>query len=298
MARMNINRFFTEVLGAQLKNSRWSWGARDPVTNRIFLRVWEDQLEVRDGAEWLRVGYGDKARRSNGFAERKLHLGLIMSGADGYGVVCEAKKPLDDGARKIHSFNDRTLAKLGDIRVEGDYAYARIDAYIPVADLSSPMTSEATLASDILAISRMKIDTTTKERLVNARVGQGQFRADVLRSWGMRCAVTGVRTLDAIRASHIKPWRCSSNEERLSAHNGLPLTATLDALFDTGLISFSPEGVMLVSESISAEEVGLLSLIGMRLREAPSNEIDFYLKFHRENVFQKKHIIDRVAAQP
>lgn len=43
MDKMSINRFFTHVLGAQLKNPRWSWGAGDTSTNRIYLRVWDDQ---------------------------------------------------------------------------------------------------------------------------------------------------------------------------------------------------------------------------------------------------------------
>ena len=37
-------RFYTDVLGADLRNARWSWGAHDPVKDRLYLRVWEDEV--------------------------------------------------------------------------------------------------------------------------------------------------------------------------------------------------------------------------------------------------------------
>ena len=66
-------------------------------------------------------------------------------------------------------------------------------------------------------------------------LGKVPSDVQVLKIWGNRCCVTGSTTLDAIRASHIKPWRRSSNQERLDPYNGLPLVATLDALFDAGM---------------------------------------------------------------
>jgi putative restriction endonuclease len=44
---MKISEFFTDTLGANLRNKRWSWGAVDPMTNRVFLRVWQDNIETR-----------------------------------------------------------------------------------------------------------------------------------------------------------------------------------------------------------------------------------------------------------
>jgi len=190
--------------------------------------------------------------------------------------------------RKIASFNDRELARLGDLRIDGENTYAKVEAYVSVSDLSRPTTSEATLATDIRAISRMPVDSTTKEVMINARLGQGQFRADVLKMWKGGCAVTGVGMLDAIRASHIKPWRSSNNQERLDANNGLPLLATLDALFDVGLISFSSDGEMLVSSFINASDREALGLKHECLRETPSAEVSNFLEFHRENIFRKR----------
>ena len=48
-------------------------------------------------------------------------------------------------------------------------------------------------------------------------------------------------------ASHCKPWRDSSNEERLDGENGLLLTPSIDHLFDRGFIGFEDSGDLIVS---------------------------------------------------
>jgi putative restriction endonuclease len=50
-----------------------------------------------------------------------------------------------------------------------------------------------------------------------------------------------------LRASHIKPWRVSTDNEKLDGNNGLLLAPHIDHLFDQGYISFTDEGELLVS---------------------------------------------------
>jgi putative restriction endonuclease len=123
-------------------------------------------------------------------------------------------------------------------------------------------------------------DETTKERLINARLGQGQFREDLFRHWGRACAVTGCTVEHVLRASHIKPWKESDDKQRLDRFNGLLLSANLDALFDKHLISFDDQGKMLISEQLSDEEILLLSLSGQLRKPLNSKQKD-YLKIHR-----------------
>ena len=104
------------------------------------------------------------------------------------------------------------------------------------------------------------INGTTKLALVEARIGQGKFREGVLAQWNNECAVTGAKTVAVIRASHIKPWCESTDKDRLDPANGLPLAASLDALFDRGLISFADSGKMLISNQLSADERLLFGL--------------------------------------
>lgn len=129
------------------------------------------------------------------------------------------------------------------------------------------------------------LSPTTKTALIQARLGQGNFRKNVLSAWGGACAVTGVKVPEAIRASHIKPWYASNNAERLEQSNGLPLVATLDALFDRGLISFTAEGKLKVSSRLSKEDAKLL-VLGKRLRRAPTKRQATLLKWHLENEFK------------
>jgi hypothetical protein len=68
---------------------------------------------------------------------------------------------------------------------------------------------------------------TTRLALVDARRGQGQFRADLERRWNGLCAVTGCGISAMLRASHIKPWSKSSNRDRLNPDNGILLAAHL-----------------------------------------------------------------------
>jgi hypothetical protein len=58
---------------------------------------------------------------------------------------------------------------------------------------------------------------TEKETLGAAHIGQGQFRQHLDRLW-KACAVTGCLELPLLRASHIKPWRGLTDEERLDPY--------------------------------------------------------------------------------
>jgi hypothetical protein len=103
------------------------------------------------------------------------------------------------------------------------------------------------------------IAETEKERLIAARIGQGDFRKALIDEWHA-CSVTGCSNHSLLRASHIKPWRDSTNEERLDPKNGLLLTPNLDAAFDRYLITFSENGMILISKHISVEDQRVLGI--------------------------------------
>lgn len=103
-------------------------------------------------------------------------------------------------------------------------------------------------------------NTTERQQLVAARVGQGMFRADLLRYWDHRCAVSGCRVPEVLIASHIQPWSISTNAQRLDPYNGLLLAAHVDRLFDRGLISFSDQGEMIVAKGTPLPELAILGI--------------------------------------
>jgi hypothetical protein len=49
------------------------------------------------------------------------------------------------------------------------------------------------------------------------------------------------------KSGHCKPWRDTTNEERLNGENGLLLTPSIDHLFDRGFISFEDNGALIIS---------------------------------------------------
>jgi hypothetical protein len=51
----------------------------------------------------------------------------------------------------------------------------------------------------------------------------------------VRCRITGVDRVEHLRASHCKPWRDSSDSERLDGENGLLLTPAIDRVLDADL---------------------------------------------------------------
>lgn len=122
---------------------------------------------------------------------------------------------------------------------------------------------------------------TERKALVAARRGQGLFRQRVLQYWTGRCAVTGCALSPLLVASHIKPWRDSSDSERLDGFNGLLLTPNLDRLFDRYLISFDADGTLLVSPRLDAAERQRLGVIApLRIERLHWRHLP-YLEAHR-----------------
>jgi hypothetical protein len=130
------------------------------------------------------------------------------------------------------------------------------------------------------------VPETEKEQLVLARRGQGRFRENV-RRFESCCRVTSLSDINFLIASHIKPWRWASNEERLDGENGFLLAPNADFLFDRGFVSFADDGTLLVSPVVDA---GTLSLLGVPAA-GPVRGGAFtvgqrrYLGFHRTNIF-------------
>jgi hypothetical protein len=139
--------------------------------------------------------------------------------------------------------------------------------------------------ADVAAIrSDATIPETTRLALVQARRGQGQFRAGLMRRWKGACAVTGVLAPQVLRASHIRPWRGATNADRLDPSNGLLLAAHLDALFDAGLISFEGDGTMLISTDLPATDRARLGLpCSLRADLTPAEQR--FLAHHRSTWF-------------
>jgi hypothetical protein len=132
-------------------------------------------------------------------------------------------------------------------------------------------------------------ERTEAEKLATIRTAQTTYRKNVLAFWNEQCAVTGVDNKGWLIASHIKPWRESSDEERMDPHNSLLLTPNFDKLFDRGVISFSSSnGKIILPEHQSRTMWNNLSRMhiddSITLRDVPDGVGEF-LDYHSRYVY-------------
>ena len=110
------------------------------------------------------------------------------------------------------------------------------------------------------------------------------------------CRITGVNREEHLRASHCKPWRDATNEERLDGENGLLLTPSIDHLFDRGFIAFEGNGQVIVSPVAHRD-----SLLRMGIKpERPPKVGTFstgqrrFLEFHCDNVLLRSSFLEHL----
>lgn len=131
-----------------------------------------------------------------------------------------------------------------------------------------------------------QISETEKESIIKARIGQGQYRKRLLNKYDNRCVVTGIDNRKVLMASHIKPWSVCLNHERLDTENGLILSANLDRLFDSGLITFDKNGRLFISSFVGKENQKRLSITEkMCVDLKPSIKLLEYMQYHQDILF-------------
>ncbi len=126
---------------------------------------------------------------------------------------------------------------------------------------------------------------TERLALIRARNGHGLFK-DRVSKIETRCRITGVENPVHLIASHCKPWRDSTNEERLNGENGLLLTPSIDHLFDRGFIGFEDNGKLIISpvaHRASLQRMGIETAKIVNVGAFSSGQKQF-LDFHRNAV--------------
>ena len=131
----------------------------------------------------------------------------------------------------------------------------------------------------------LTVRETDRLAIIRARSGQGLFKDRVSRIES-RCRITGVQNPVHLIASHCKPWRDSSNEERLNGENGLLLTPSIDHLFDRGFIGFENDGDLIISPVAhrpSLQRMGIDTTRVVNVGGFTGGQKQF-LDFHRNSV--------------
>lgn len=128
---------------------------------------------------------------------------------------------------------------------------------------------------------------------IKRRINQDFFRHAILSSYATTCCITGICTPQLLIASHIKPWKNSSESERTNPRNGLCLNALHDKAFDQGLITILPDYRIVVSRHLKDRYDGDAIRHYFRIYEnkqiaLPEKFIPdkIYLEYHNEAIFQ------------
>ncbi len=231
-----------------------------------------------DFEAWL-LSIGKSHRSAKSYASAV--SGVISTWAKDSGIIngslleIHSAKQLSEVVDEIKSIE---LFVARNTKGNGMYSSA-LAAYLDyLADTSSEDVQED--ITDLL--DDRSIGSTEKAMLVNARVGQGKFRQQLIERW-RHCALTGFSDSRFLVASHIKPWRSSTHTERLDPFNGLLLLPNLDKVFDLGFISFTEEGRILISRALENEDI-----LGVRakMEVALQDNHQKYMDYHRERVFK------------
>jgi hypothetical protein len=180
--------------------------------------------------------------------------------------------------------------KNGKCTLSGEFANL-LDQTSPQATKKSELPTIAhtedqnEVIEDILTLNDSTLTQTEKEILIQARIGQGLFRSNLINYW-KRCPITGCSNPALLRASHIKPWRKSEHHERIDYFNGLLLTPNYDLAFDRFLVTFEEDGKIAISSILTESDISALN-IKPSARIQLTDQHNEYLKFHRD-VFLRK----------
>lgn len=216
---------------------------------------------------------------------------MVIGIENGEGVVYRVVETIGMGAY-MHTFSAILDLGFKDKLAESLHGEGGLDSrMIPSDDFVSvavPQEDDGNPAADLLSDfdEGAQAPETERQAILNSRIGQGVFRIRLVEYWG-KCAVSGASYVPLLRASHIKPWRSSTNSERLNYFNGLLLAPNIDAAFDSGLVTFDRQGRIVLSRKVSGIVAYQLHISNkMRIdSKLLASEHHVFLDHHREHVY-------------
>lgn len=123
--------------------------------------------------------------------------------------------------------------------------------------------------------------------------GKKRLREQMLPLWSHQCALCGVDLDILLEATPSKPWKDSTDKERIDPFNGVLLCRNHAALYKRGLITFDGKGSLIVSNRIAEEErsfngVDKKKKISMKRENRP------YFRWHKKHYFMDSQV-DRLT---
>ena len=180
-------------------------------------------------------------------------------------------------------------------RLQGADASILLERVTDVLEQQAPGALDAAIQTSLEGVALQNevsnLPQTQITATIQARLGQGKFRDELIDYWGGRCCATKLSHLKLLRASHIFGWAASSPKERLDKFNGLLLSAAYDAAFDAHLITLADNGNWMVAAHLfkkpdQLRQAGFFDLSANRVDGlTPAHWV--YLSRHRKIAEQK-----------
>lgn len=208
-----------------------------------------------------------------------------FSGAEGLveqGLLNEQQRISGRAQSAVRPISPRDFNRIIDLGLGDD------EALLPRTDEAAvPSTLQEERAPFVFEQERQRISAYTS-RIFRDRV----FRKVVLRAYGERCAITGLRIINGggraeAEAAHVRPVEANGPD---IVTNGLALSGTVHWMFDRGLISLSDDLEILVSRQANDPDSvrGMINKTGKAL--PPGRALDrphpHFLAWHREHCFK------------
>ena len=270
------------------EKSLWGTGSN----NAVGVKKGDEFFLWQSGAGWsARCVVTTDARRPNLQDPAPWDDGREYKWIFGISVIKELESPFSPGStnnrQNISNLPNIKLGQFPKLSVEEAAAIRKFfgDANPPTEILDPVREAEEDQVEQEI-LQRTLEGPVEKLQLVKSRRGQGVFRTNVIQIEKF-CRVTGMRAIDHLRASHIKPWAKSDDLEKVDGNNGLLLSPHVDHLFDRGWIRFEADGTMITSPKLDPSVLPSWRIEPV-LEKFPFNAIQIeYLAYHTESVFQK-----------
>lgn len=160
-------------------------------------------------------------------------LVVDQAGKRGSGFIAWGRDNLDEGVRQVFNYPWNTLPNPFVFAADG------VNDYI---NLSRQLVTNPDTAQDIYS-------------MVKGRgTAQQIFRKALVRSYGGKCAFSGILIKETLEAVHIVPWSKCDPKYRIHIGNGILLSSIHHKLFDNGLISLGEDYRISVSNKLISQQ--------------------------------------------
>ena len=129
------------------------------------------------------------------------------------------------------------------------------------------------------------VDSESKAK-AKMRKYEAKFADKLAPLWSNTCAVCDIQLEPMLCSTYAKPWKDSTDDERIDPFNGLLLCCNHSALYKEGYIAFDGTGKIHIAPELSPNDYGQYGIhIKVRITRQPEHKP--YIKWHKKHIFKK-----------